>query len=94
MTQLAFGAQFGFIRIAAGDQQVSVWQHFICWWATVAAASGEFETERDHDASVGHDFSNDAPEQHRVGAVLETFIKNGADPTADAQNHCSRAGRS
>lgn len=77
MTQLAFGGEFGFIRIAARDQQLSIWQHFICWWATVAAASGEFETER--DAGSKHKPSNDSRRQSKVGSVLETFIRNGAD---------------
>ncbi len=77
VTQLAFGGEFGFIRLAAGDQRLSIWQHFICWWATVAAASGEFETES--DAGSGHKSSHDSLAQHEVGRVLETFIRNGAD---------------
>ncbi|KAL2130779.1 hypothetical protein VTI74DRAFT_5959 [Chaetomium olivicolor] len=64
VTQLAFGGEFGFIRIAAGDQRLSIWQHFICWWATVAAASSEFETER--DAGSGNKSLNDSREQHEV----------------------------
>ncbi len=46
-THLAFGGQFGIVRIAAGDQRLSLWQHFFCWWAAVAAASGDFEREEE-----------------------------------------------
>lgn len=77
VTHLAFGGEFGFIRIAAGNQRLSIWQHFICWWATAAAASGEFETEG--DASSGRKSSKNSGEQSIVGSVLETFIENGAD---------------
>jgi hypothetical protein len=44
-TYLAFGGEFGIIRIAAGNQRLSLWQHFLCWWAAVTAASGDFEEE-------------------------------------------------
>lgn len=30
-THLAFGGEFGFIRIAAENQRLSIWQHFLCW---------------------------------------------------------------
>lgn len=43
LTHLAFGGEFGMVRIAAGNQRLSLWQHFFCWWAAVAAASGDFE---------------------------------------------------
>ena len=43
LTHLAFGGEFGIVRIAAGNQRLSLWQHFLCWWAAVAAASGDFE---------------------------------------------------
>ncbi|SPO03403.1 uncharacterized protein DNG_06086 [Cephalotrichum gorgonifer] len=92
LTHLAFGAEFGFIRIAAGSQQLSIWQHFLCWWATVAAASGDFESEGDtgpkcdssndpSEADSDWDYESliDPIEQSQVGAVLETFIRNGAD---------------
>jgi hypothetical protein len=45
LTHLAFGGEFGLVRIAAGDQRLSIWQHFSCWWAAVAATSGDFEEE-------------------------------------------------
>ena len=45
LTHLAFGGEFGIVRIAAGNQQLSLWQHFLCWWAAVAASSGDFEDE-------------------------------------------------
>ena len=77
VTQLAFGGGYGFIRIAAGDQRLSIWQHLICWWFTVAAASGEFDSAR--DAGPGPELSNDSIEHHMFGKVLETFIGNGAD---------------
>lgn len=47
LTYLAFGSDFGFIRIAARSQQLSIWQHFLCWWVTVAAASGDFISEQE-----------------------------------------------
>jgi hypothetical protein len=50
LTHLAFGGEFGFIRIAAGNQQLSIWQHFLCWWVTAAAASGDFISGRDTNA--------------------------------------------
>ena len=47
LTNLAFGSEFGFIRIAARSQQLSIWQHFLCWWVTAAAASGGFISEKE-----------------------------------------------
>ena len=47
LTYLAFGSEFGFIRIAARSQQLSIWQHFLCWWVTAAAASGDFISEKE-----------------------------------------------
>jgi hypothetical protein len=47
LTHLAFGSEFGFIRIAARGQQLSIWQHFLCWWVTAAAASGDFISEKE-----------------------------------------------
>jgi hypothetical protein len=78
VTQLTYGGQYGFIRIAAGHQSLSLWQQSICWWATVAAASGEFQTESDA-GSRGESSSNACGAQPIVD-VLETFIRNGADP--------------
>lgn len=77
LTHLAFGAEFGFIRIAAGNQRLSIWQHFLCWWVTVAAAFGDFESEG--DTGSDHELSNDSSEQSETSFVLETFIRNGAD---------------
>ena len=45
LTHLAFGGEFGIVRIATGNQQLSLWQHFLCWWVAVAAASGDFEED-------------------------------------------------
>lgn len=43
LTYLAFSGDDSIVRIAAGNQRLSLWQHFLCWWAAVAAASGDFE---------------------------------------------------
>jgi hypothetical protein len=77
VTELAFGGEYGLIRIAAGDQQLSLWQHVVCWWSTVAAACGEFDTAR--DVVPRPESSNEPFEHHLVGKVLEIFIENGAD---------------
>ncbi|KAF7555937.1 hypothetical protein G7Z17_g1815 [Cylindrodendrum hubeiense] len=77
LTHLAFGGQFASIRIAAGDHQLSIWQHFLCWWAIVAAASGYFDSEEDNGCD--YEFSVDYEGQLNTGFVLETFVKNGAD---------------
>lgn len=94
-THLAFGGEFGFIRIAAGNQRLSIWQHFLCWWATVAAACGEYDLERDispdNESSSGDESSSEnesssfqkfqinPKEQTTASLVLETFVRNGAD---------------
>lgn len=51
LTHLAFGGEYGIVRIAAGNQRLSLWQHFLCWWAAVAAASGDFEEKSDLSSS-------------------------------------------
>ena len=76
LTHLAYGGEFGFIRIAAGNQRLSIWQHFLCWWATVAAASGDFEPERD---TSDYEPSDYASEQFEASSILRIFIENGAD---------------
>jgi hypothetical protein len=87
-THIAFGGEFGFIRIAAGNQPLSIWQHFLCWWAVVAAASGDFDLEtdgsNDEDASDDDSFtegdcSNEVRARNLADAILAIFIKNGAD---------------
>ena len=76
LTHLAYGGEFGFIRIAAGNQRLSLWQYVLCWWATVAAASGDFEPGAD---TSDHEPSDYASEQFEASFILKTFIENGAD---------------
>lgn len=84
ITPLAFGSEFGFIRIASGHQPLSIWQHFLCWWITVTGACGGFDgwEEATSDKS-SHDSSNHAPlcesGSIAVTSIINTFIENGAD---------------
>jgi hypothetical protein len=86
VTRLAFGGEFAFIRIAARDQQLTIWQHFLCWWLVVATASGDFGPESGPEGDTDSE-SGDKPEEisayswGQSGAtwVLHTLIKHGAD---------------
>lgn len=71
-TRLAFGSQFASVRIAIGSQQLSLWQHFFCWWATVSAASGDFEVHDRNSAGTSE-------EEGMVCLLMAIFIENGAD---------------
>lgn len=78
LTYLSFGSEFGFIRIAARSQQLSIWQHFLCWWVTVAAASGDFisEKETNFDDMPLNNFNNptsDSESERDCAAENEPF---------------------
>lgn len=92
LTHLAYGGEFGFVRIAAGSQPLSIWQHFLCWWTAAVAASSEIQPEiysssaieisSEDEHSDMHDSEctyNPSRQQWASGMVLETFIKNDAD---------------
>jgi len=76
-THLAFGGGVGCFRITAGHQRLSIWQHFLCFWVTMAAVSGDFASEG--DISSEYESSNYPDERWRASSVLDTFIRNGAD---------------
>lgn len=90
LTHLAYGGEFGFVRIAAANQPLSIWQHFFCWWVTVVATSGEFGPDMDSRTAI-ETLSKDrlehirkctynpSKQQSATGMVLQTFITNGAD---------------
>ncbi|KAK7962047.1 uncharacterized protein PG986_002872 [Apiospora aurea] len=85
--QMAFGAEHGFIRIAAEEQLLSIWQHFLCWWITAAAACGDFHGLqggshgcREPHCKYSHwSLRNSRASRLRLGSVLQAFICGGAD---------------
>lgn len=83
-THLAFGGEFGFIRIASGHQPLSIWQHFVCWWITVTGACGGFDgwKETTSDKFFSDSISH-APFYESgtiaVTSIINTFVENGAD---------------
>lgn len=82
-TQLAFSGQDHFICIAAGDQKISIWQHFLAWWLVVDTASGDFD-RLDH-IPEGLEWEDDSFDRGALGSVLHTFIENGADLQLDVR---------
>ncbi|KAM7186281.1 hypothetical protein V8F33_011877 [Rhypophila sp. PSN 637] len=79
-THLAFGAKHGLVRVAVGNQRLSLWQHFLCWWAAIAAASGDFEEEDNPGSS---DWQVEPPEGDTISDNEQPETGLGLDSASE-----------